>query len=117
MQVIEEYDLYCEFDADKHKKKYVNYLEVMIDSDGKIMYAVPSHQEMAIKLACEKYNVTRTELDTMCPKEYYFDFMTWLLMQSEAVAVWNDFYIGNLNSKQRESLRMLKDKGIYSGNI
>lgn len=40
-----EYSVYCDFDIKQHKKKYVNYLEVLIEKDGRIVYAVPSHQE------------------------------------------------------------------------
>lgn len=39
----EEYNLYSQFDVSKHKQTYTNYLEVIIDSDGNVMYAVPSH--------------------------------------------------------------------------
>ena len=31
-----EYDIYCEFDIAEHKKKYTNYLEVLIEPSGKI---------------------------------------------------------------------------------
>lgn len=82
-----EYSIYCDFDIEQHKKKYVNYLEVLIEEDERIVYAVPSHQEKAIELACQKFRVNRQELMAMCPKEYYFDFLNWLLMVSGAVAV------------------------------
>ena len=49
----DEYNLQSEFDAEKHKEKYVNYLEVVIDENGTVMYAVPSHQEKVIEIACE----------------------------------------------------------------
>ena len=70
-----QYNLYSEFNPDKHKETYTHYLEIIIDADGKIMYAVPSHQEKMIALACEKLNVTRDELNAMCPKEYYGDLL------------------------------------------
>ena len=38
------YDLNSKFDIEQHKKKYINYLEVIIFPDGHIEYAVPSHQ-------------------------------------------------------------------------
>ena len=46
-----EYDIYRPFDAEKHKAKYSNYLEVLILEDGTVVYAIPSHQEKAIALA------------------------------------------------------------------
>lgn len=54
-----EYSIYSDFDMECHKNTFTNYLEVVIGENGKIMYAVPSHQEKLIKLACEKLNVTR----------------------------------------------------------
>ena len=75
-----DYDVYSEFDLQQHKEHFVNDLEVMIDSDGAVHYAVPSHQEYAIAEACRKLGVTRQELSDMTPKEYYFDWLTWLLL-------------------------------------
>jgi len=59
------YDLNSDFDIEQHKKTFIHYLEVVIDGNGKIMYAVPSHQEKLITLAREKLNVTREELNAI----------------------------------------------------
>lgn len=112
---IDDYTLNSKFDADKHKETFINYLEVLITEDGEVLYAVPSHQELAIKLALKKHGITRNQLDAMCPKEYYCDFMTWVLMQTGAIAVWNNFFVGEANEKQKEILKMLKEKGVYKG--
>lgn len=115
---MNEYNLYSEFNADKRKETYTHYLEVIIDADGKIMYAVPSHQEKMIQMCCEKLNYTREQLNAMCPQEYYFDFMTWLSMICGAVAVWEKMTMGYGYAKaQIESLKMLKSKGLYLGEI
>lgn len=111
------YSVYSEFDAEKHKATYPHYLECLIDAKGHVMYAVPSHQELAIQLACEKHGITREELGKMCPKEYYCDFLTWLLKQTGAISVWLKEYVGEPNEKQKETLRTLKEKGIYEGEI
>lgn len=111
------YDVYSEFDLEQHKKKFVHYLEVMIDRDGKVHYAVPSHQEWAIKESCKKLGMTRDELCDATPKEFYFDWMKWLLRQCDAVAVWEDFYMGEPNRKQMATLRELKMGGVFRGSI
>lgn len=36
------------FDIETHKKTFKNYLEVIILENGRIVYAVPSHQEKLI---------------------------------------------------------------------
>jgi len=115
---MEEYGVYCKFDMNKHKQTFVHYLEVVIDENGKIMYAVPSHQEKIISLACEKLNVTREELNEMCPEEYYFDFMEWLSIVSGACAVWENFVMGNkFTNEQVNALKNLKSEGLYLGKI
>ena len=114
------YDIYCDFDIEKHKQTYIDYLEVMILRDGKIVYAIPSHQEKAIAICCENLNVSRKELNAMCPREYWADYLTWLLNQCGAVAVWNEFYQAGesgLNDKQRATLKRLKLHGLYRGTI
>lgn len=98
-------------------KKHINYLEVIIDEDGKIYYAVPSHQQALIRVACQKLNCTEQELSDMCPQEYYCNFNIWLSMQAKCTCVWNDFYEGVLNDKQKESLIYLKENGLYNGLI
>lgn len=116
--VMEPYSLYSPFDAEKHKKKYTNYLEVVILEDGTVEYAVPSHQEKLIRIACQKLGVCRQKLDSMCPPEYYFDYMRWLSMQTGAAAVWNEGYVAaSLNRKQIAVLKHLKLLGLYRGLI
>lgn len=114
----EGYSIYSEFDAEKHKKKYVNYLEVLILEDGKVVYAVPSHQEKAIAIACERHGLSREELVASCPVELYFDYRTWLLEMANAVAVWNfGVEAPRANRKQIGTLRRLKMAGLYAGQI
>ena len=113
-----KYSIYCNFDINKHKETYTDYLEVIIDQNGKVMYAIPSHQEKLIQMACSKLNCTRQELNDMCPKEYYCDFITWLCKITHAVSVWNNFYIAySLNQKQRKKLLQLKEAGIFWGVV
>lgn len=114
----EKYGVYSAFDLEQHKKHFVHYLEVMIDEDGAVHYAVLSHQEWAIAYACKKLRVTREELSAMTPPEFYFDWLNWLLMQCKAVAVWEDFCIAPIvNRRQYAALRRLKMGGVYKGNL
>lgn len=113
-----EYNVYSDFDMEQHKKTFINYLEVVIDENGKIMYAVPSHQEKLIKLACENLKVTKEELNAMCPMDYHFDFVTWLCKVSGVCAVWNahiEKY--RLTERQIAALKALKDNRLYKGKI
>ena len=116
---MSKYDVYSEFDLEKHKATYTNYLEVLIDESGKVMYAVPSHQEKAIQIACEKLEINREELKQMCPRKYWCDFMKWLCLITGVVAVWNDTCVcGNHATKaQAATLRRLKLAGVYKGPL
>ena len=112
------YDIHSPFNLTEHKKHFVSYLEAIIDRNGTIMYAIPSHQELATKLACDALGVSRQTLETMCPVEYYFDYTTWLPMQFDGVAVWTNHCIApNPNKKQIAVLRLLKMHGVYKGII
>lgn len=114
----ERYGLHSEFDIEKHKAAFTNYLEVVIDADGKVMYAVPSHQEKLIAMACQQLASTRDELKNMCPRKYYGDFMRWLCLLTGAMPVWNDYCeYGNPSVKQIAALRKLKMAGLYRGFI
>lgn len=113
-----EYGLHSEFDAEKHKQTFVHYLEIVIDRDGHISYAVPSHQEKMIRVACETLSVSRNELYSLCPKEYYWDFMKWLSEISGLMAVWETHYEVHIPTvKQIAALRRLKMLGLYEGMI
>ena len=114
---MSEYGLHSEFDIDKHKDTFVNYLEVNIEPNGHVLYAIPSHQELAINMACKAKGWTREQLNDACPPEYYFDFIKWVLSLTGCIAVWNDFYIGEANEAQLNTLRELRDAGIYKGDI
>lgn len=112
----ETYSLYSEFDLEQHKKHYPHYLEVIIGSDGNVMYAVPSHQYKLIDIACRKFDLDRTRLMELCPREYWFDCNTWLCGITDCIAVWEhgiQYY--SVNHKQMATLRRLKMAGVYTG--
>jgi hypothetical protein len=105
------------FDVETHKKTFIRYLEVVILEDGTIVYAIPSHQEKLIAVACQKHSVTRDQLADMCPPEYYFDYMAWLCEMSGCVSVWINHIFGSPNNRQLESLKMLADERLYEGEV
>ena len=54
-----KYTVYSKFDIDKHSEHFLNYLEVIIDSEGEINYAVPSHQMFMENLIKKEYGEQR----------------------------------------------------------
>lgn len=114
------YNLYSKFDIQKHKDTYVNYLEIVIYPDGHIEYAIPSHQEKLIKIACHINNWNRSELNTKCPKEYYCDFLTWLCNITGCISVWDQYIIipeSGITKQQYQTLLELKNNQLYFGDI
>ena len=112
------YDLSSTFDIEKHKATFKDYLEVIIEADGTILYATPSHQEKAVELAGKKLRMTRQEISDMCPGEFYGDYLRWLLSLTGAAAVWNNMVLAPTPTKaQISSLRKLKMAGLYHGTI
>jgi hypothetical protein len=69
-------------------------------------------------LACEKQGLSRDELVAMCPREYYFDYMVWLLKMSGAIAVWTGgCEAPAVTARQIATLKKLKIMGLYKGMI
>lgn len=115
----DDYDIYCKFDINKHRKVYSNYLEVIVLADGSVKYAVPSHQEALIAIGMKQHKVSRDQYINMCPKEYYADYVTWLLNDTNTVAVWSDGYIGctNISKAQKETLNKFKRYGLMKNRL
>lgn len=115
------YGLQSEFDIEKHKAHFIDYLEVVILPNGEVQYAVPSHTTKAELLCMEKLGVTREELWKACPPQYMFDYLPWLLSICGAVSVWNTFYtlgIGKeLTRQQYLTLKELKMHGLFKGTV
>lgn len=115
------YDLYSPFDIEQHKQNFVDYLEVVVFPDGHIEYAVPSHQEKLIAVCMKELGLTRDELNKRCPKEYYFDFMTWLCNVSHCVSVWNEYVVTSdtvpLTTEQRKTIYKLINAGLLKLDV
>lgn len=111
------YDIYSKFDLQKHKQTYINYLEVIVLSDGSVEYAVPSHQEKLISILSHKWKCSRAEALAKCPQSMYGDFETWLLSNTDCIAVWSCGYRGEPNEAQRETLAQFVANDIMNNRI
>ena len=56
------YDLYQKFDYTKHKETFINYCEVIVDKEGHIYYATPSHTIFAEVMYAVKHKLLPEEL-------------------------------------------------------
>ena len=121
-KTLEEYSVQSPFDIKRHQETFINYLEVLILEDGTIEYAVPSHQGKALELACKKLNKTKQEIEDMCPREYYCNYLYWLLGLTGSVSVWGNcaehfIMYETINKNQILTLKRLKKYGLYKGDI
>lgn len=105
------------FSIERHKLCPYLDLEVIIDAEGNISYAIPSHQEFLIKAACKRKNWTREQLMDACPPEYYYNFMEWLIEQSGGcIPVWRAAVLEYPVTKpQLAALKKLKMAGLFRG--
>lgn len=117
--MAEKYSVYSDFDLEKHKQTYIDYFEVLLLRNGKVVYTVPSHQEKAIELAMKELNLSRSEVVRMCPIERQFDYLNWLLSLTGSAALWNNDVLAPspLNRAQIATLKKLKIGGVYKGRI
>ena len=106
--------LHQPFSFETHHQAFGStYLEAILFPDGHLEYAVPSHQEKLIAILVKKSNSkSREEACSLCPKEYYYSFLDWLLLETGCVSVWTNFYIGEPNKAQQETLQKLQDAGV-----
>lgn len=108
------YDMTCEFDVEQHKQHFIDYFEACIDKLGKVHYAVPSHVSFLEKEAARQNECSVREIQDMCPKSMYADYMTWLLLITGLVCVWSVGYkhVTPLTLAQKESMDLLEKEGL-----
>lgn len=112
------YSIHSEFDIQKHKETYTNYLEVIIHPNGKIEYAIPSHQYKLEMIASSERNVSIKEIRDMCPECYYCDYNIWLCSITGCILVWTNYLqYYKVTRTQSNTLRKLKIAGLYNYQI
>lgn len=114
--------LHSPFDIETHKKTFINYLEIIIDSEGVCHYAVPSHNGALEKRVLDKYHIEYDEWDfygkasQLCPRDRWCDYQEWLCEETGCIMVWgksNSRIEGIPNDKQLATLEILRKEGLY----
>lgn len=97
----------------KYKKIWINYCEIIIDKDGKIIIANPSHIEAMLRLTKRNREDIYNEMPiTASPIHWFVNYL-------EYVSVWNNFQIcpKSLTLSQYETLQILESEGFIKINI
>lgn len=117
--MTEQEVLHGPFDIELHKKTFIDYFEVVLDVEGVVHYAVPSHQEFLIQKAMERNHWTREQLIAACPPEMQGWFLEWLIQESGGyIPVWQNFVLDYpLNTRQLQTLAELKEEGLFCGAV
>lgn len=109
--------LHGDFDINTHKETFVDYLEVIITPEGKVLYAIPSHLEKLIEIYMNMRGYTDRQIvynEIMDSMEAPIDFLT---KNTGCASVWFNGYIGDANDVQISKLRELRVAGVYRGEI
>ena len=121
---MENYSVYSKFDIDKHAEHFINYLEIVIDEDGEVHYAVPSHQMFMENILKRMIGESAFNQMIMEDRTSWADYLSWLCKHTKCVPVWNEFYYGKPNDKQLRILQQLKEKkykqinlSLYQGKV
>ena len=89
-------------------------MEIVIDENGEIHYAVPSHQMFMENILKKRYGESEFKRMITEDKEAWYDYLPWLCKHTKCVPVWNEFYCGKPNDKQLQKLQQLKEKKYRS---
>lgn len=109
------------FDIETHKKTFINYLEIVIDSKGVCHYAVPSHNGVLEKMVLKNRGIEFDDYDfygkvsDLCPREYWSDYPEWLCKETGCIMVWGETtnkVLGKPNAKQLDTLKELERNGL-----
>ena len=96
---------------------WIHYCEAMVDQNGEVYEAVPSHQEFLIKTAMKKFGLTRRELYEQIPPEYSpLHLLAELL---GFVPIWYRFGLASPHDEGRtgQTIEALKGAGLLAASF
>ena len=96
----------------RYKDRWINYCEIIIDKEGKIIIANPSHVEAMLKLT------KRTREDIYNEMPITASPIHWFVKYLEYVSGWNKFQLvpKSLTLAQYETLQLLENYNYIKYN-
>ena len=97
----------------KYKRHWINYCEVIIDREGKIIIANPSHVEAMLKLTGRTREDVYNEMPVdASPIHWFVDYLGY-------ISVWNSFQLSpkKITFQQYETLEQLEINNFIRTNI
>lgn len=96
---------------------HIRYCEAIVNDDGTVEYAIPSHSERLISKVCEHCSISRSQLESEMPM--FCDVLAYLADIGNTAVVWyNVCYIPkNCSEKCLESVRKLIVSGAMNPQL
>lgn len=96
----------------EYKSKWINYCEIIIDKEGMIIIANPSHTEAMLRLTGETRDIIYKKMPI------YASPIHWFVKYLEYVSVWNKFQLipETINIFQMKTLELLEYNGFIKYN-
>lgn len=101
-----------EFIENHNRIGLIAYCEALIYPNGDIQYAIPSHEQMALRIYARKNKVPMYKIWDYISKDDYS--LEWLLKESGCVFLWYHSYVGTPNEKQMQTIKKLMQAKIVA---
>ena len=102
----------------RNPDNWKGYCEILIDNDGSVILARPSHQEALIQYYCDKENITRDQAVESIPISY--SPLHFIVDKYNIISVWYNSIIysyDNMNYKQKHVLDKLLYHHLISSSV
>lgn len=102
--------------VNKNSDKFINYCEIVIERDGNINLARPSHQQTLIRLGAKANNISREEYINSIDPQYRFN--EFIISKENMISVWYNYIKqpNTINDIQKDIIDTLKKRGLVNTN-
>lgn len=93
------------------------YCEIIIDNDGSVILARPSHQQCLLRYYCEKENISMDKVIDGTEITWSYSPEHFIIDKYALVSVWYTMVLyseDNLSDAQRKSIEILKNNNLIS---
>ena len=97
----------------KNPDEWNHYCEIIIDNDGQVILARPSHQICLLQYYCDKENIKMENIEEYIPREFSPEHF--IIDKYNLISVWYMCIIysyNNMNNDQRNTLDILADNHL-----
>ena len=97
----------------KNPDEWNHYCEIIIDNDGQVLLARPSHQICLLQYYCDKENVKMEDVEEYIPREFSPEHF--IVDKYDLISVWYESILSSSkgpNEAQLKSLELLKENKL-----